>query len=179
MISDNPFFVLGIAADASRIEIEREAQKLLGMLELDFADLEEVYRLRALLETDALLRGVPHATDVDVEALRAAARACRAAGAVRDVLGQLAANRRLHDRLHALAGSAPLARLIDQLWDRTEAYRALYYALPGEAGEADTAHEALVEAVARRDAPAAVAIQDAHRRRALEALRGALRREPT
>jgi hypothetical protein len=38
MIADNPFFILGLAADASRIEIEREAQKLLGMLELDFAD---------------------------------------------------------------------------------------------------------------------------------------------
>jgi len=37
-IADNPFFVLGLAPDASRIEIEREAQKLLGMLELDFAD---------------------------------------------------------------------------------------------------------------------------------------------
>lgn len=38
MITDNPFFVLGLSPDASRIEIEREAQKLLGMLELDFAD---------------------------------------------------------------------------------------------------------------------------------------------
>jgi hypothetical protein len=37
-IADNPFFVLGLAADASRIEIEREAQKLLGMIELGFAD---------------------------------------------------------------------------------------------------------------------------------------------
>ena len=35
---DNPFFVLGVSPDASRIEIEREAQKLLGMLELGFAD---------------------------------------------------------------------------------------------------------------------------------------------
>lgn len=38
MIVDNPFFVLGTSPEASRIEIEREAQKLLGMLELDFAD---------------------------------------------------------------------------------------------------------------------------------------------
>jgi hypothetical protein len=37
-IQDNPFFVLGLPPDASRIEIEREAQKLLGMLELGFAD---------------------------------------------------------------------------------------------------------------------------------------------
>ena len=40
MIADNPFFVLGLSPDASRIEIEREAQKLLGMLELKFAGAE-------------------------------------------------------------------------------------------------------------------------------------------
>jgi hypothetical protein len=37
-IADNPFFVLGISTEASRIEVEREAQKLLGMLELGFAE---------------------------------------------------------------------------------------------------------------------------------------------
>lgn len=37
-VVDNPFLVLGLSPDASRIEIEREAQKLLGMLELDFID---------------------------------------------------------------------------------------------------------------------------------------------
>jgi hypothetical protein len=35
-IVDNPFLVLGLSPDASRIELEREAQKLLGMLELGF-----------------------------------------------------------------------------------------------------------------------------------------------
>jgi hypothetical protein len=40
-IADNPFFVLGLAPDASRIEIEREAQKLLGMLELEFPEVRE------------------------------------------------------------------------------------------------------------------------------------------
>jgi hypothetical protein len=34
---DNPFYVLGVACDARRLDIEREAQKLLGMLELGFA----------------------------------------------------------------------------------------------------------------------------------------------
>ena len=37
-LADNPFFVLGVATEASRIEVEREAQKLLGMLELGFAE---------------------------------------------------------------------------------------------------------------------------------------------
>jgi hypothetical protein len=35
-LAENPFFVLGLSVDASRIEVEREAQKLLGMLELGF-----------------------------------------------------------------------------------------------------------------------------------------------
>ena len=37
-IVENPFFVLGLPPEASRIELEREAQKLLGMIELGFAD---------------------------------------------------------------------------------------------------------------------------------------------
>jgi hypothetical protein len=37
-LADNPFFVLGIASTASRIEVERESQKLLGMLELGFPE---------------------------------------------------------------------------------------------------------------------------------------------
>jgi hypothetical protein len=33
-IRDNPFYVLGLRPDASRVEIERQGAKLLGMLEL-------------------------------------------------------------------------------------------------------------------------------------------------
>jgi hypothetical protein len=36
-LRDNPFFVLELSPDASRIEVERAAQSLLGMLELGFA----------------------------------------------------------------------------------------------------------------------------------------------
>jgi hypothetical protein len=35
-VLENPFLVLGLPPSASRMEIEREAQKLLGMLELGF-----------------------------------------------------------------------------------------------------------------------------------------------
>lgn len=34
---DNPFYVLELAPDCSRAEVERAGQKLLGMLELDLA----------------------------------------------------------------------------------------------------------------------------------------------
>ncbi len=139
--------------------------------ELDVDDLVEVYRLRRQLETDALLRGVPRASHDDVADLRRASADCRNAGASSDVAGQLAANRRFHERLHGLAESAPLLRLIGLLWDSTEAYRALYYVLPGEADEAHRAHEEIISAVAEQDAARAVKLQDAHRERALARLR--------
>ena len=118
-----------------------------AVTELDLAELEEVYRLRRLLETDALQRGVAAVTPADLEALEEDADACCAAAAAGDVAGQLAANRRFHDRLHGLAGSRTVTRLIGLLWDSTEAYRALYYVLPGEAAEADRAHRAIIAAL--------------------------------
>jgi DNA-binding GntR family transcriptional regulator len=145
-----------------------------AVTELDLAELEEVYRLRRLLETDALRRGVRRATATDLRVLEAAADACSAAAAAGDVAGQLAANRCFHDRLHGLADSRPSARLIDLLWDSTEAYRALYYVLPGEAAEADRAHRAIIAAVKTADPEKVVALQDAHRSRALGRLRGSL-----
>jgi hypothetical protein len=36
-LSDNPFYVLGLGPEAGAVEVERQAQKLLGMLELDLA----------------------------------------------------------------------------------------------------------------------------------------------
>lgn len=143
--------------------------------ELDLATLEEVYRLRKLLETDALERGVPRATAADVAGLLDDADRCVEAAGRRDVAGQLAANRRFHDRLHSLADSSPLSRVIGQLWDTTEAYRALYYLLPDATAHADDAHRGLIEAVASHDVERAISLQDAHREQALEALRRALR----
>ncbi|HEY7729484.1 MAG TPA: GntR family transcriptional regulator [Gaiellaceae bacterium] len=155
--------------------VEYRPRRGYAVTQLDLADLEEVYALRRTLESEALRRGVPLARPEDLAALEAAADDCAAA----DPATRLAANRRFHSLLHGLAGSRQLTRLIDLLWDSTEAYRALYYALPGEADEADRAHRELLAAVAARDADAAVAAQDAHRHRALARLREALATETT
>jgi DNA-binding GntR family transcriptional regulator len=139
--------------------------------ELDVSDLEEIYRLRRTLEAEALRRGVPNAGADELASLERAERDCREAQTAAD---RLAANRRFHTVLHGLAGSRHLARLIDLLWDSTEAYRALYYALPGEATAADSAHRAILEAVRAGDAELAVRLEDEHRDRALALLRKTL-----
>jgi DNA-binding GntR family transcriptional regulator len=153
--------------------VEYRPRRGYAVTELDLTDLEDVYALRRTLETEALRRGVPRAGPDDLVALEAAADDCVAA----ETATRLAANRRFHALLHDLAASRPLTRLIDVLWDSTEAYRALYYALPGEAEEADRAHRELLAAVAAHDAEAAVAAQDAHRERALARLRETLATE--
>lgn len=150
--------------------VEYRPRRGYAVTELDLHELEEVYALRRTLETQALRRGVPRARPEDLAALAEAAAACRGAAPA----ARLSANRRFHALLHGLAGSRPLARLIDLLWDSTEAYRALYYALPGEADAADRAHRELLAAVAARDAERAVELQDAHRERALRRLRETL-----
>jgi DNA-binding GntR family transcriptional regulator len=65
-------------------------------------------------------------------------------------------------------------RLIRQLWDSTEAYRALYYNLPDERRNAVAAHERITAALRERDAGRLVTELDAHRERALTVLRQVL-----
>jgi DNA-binding GntR family transcriptional regulator len=151
--------------------VEYRSRRGYAVTELDLGDLEEVYRLRRLLESDALRRGVGRASREQIAALEREAEEHRRA---HDVAGKLAANRRFHARLHALAGSRVLVRLIDLLWDSTEAYRALYYSLEGEAQESESAHAEILAAVVAGDAERAVALQDAHRERALGRLRSTL-----
>ncbi len=68
MSDDDPFAVLGVAVTATTREIEREAQKLLGMLELGFAEgrtrdvwrrlrfvIDQAREWALALHTDALL----------------------------------------------------------------------------------------------------------------------------
>ena len=97
--------------------------------ELDVDDLREVYRIRDLLESEAVRVAVREVTAEDLERLTDAAGRRRR---TRRPTGDLVA----HDRgqpplpLHADrgAGMPRLSRLVRILWDATDAYRSLYYA---------------------------------------------------
>ena len=96
--------------------------------ELSVADLLEVYRLRALLEAEAIRAAVPTLGDDDVAAL-ARPRRTRSTSAADagDVIAMTSANRRFHFALFDAAGMPRLSRLLRQLWEATDAYRALYF----------------------------------------------------
>src|SRR5579875_2767757 len=136
--------------------------------ELNIADLEEIYALRALLEREAAFAALPALTEDDLVAIERAAADCAAADAV---VAELAANRRFHHAILAPADRPHLLRLIDLLWDQTEAYRALYYNAPAERRESLRAHDRILGAVISRDSERLAAELDAHRERALVVLR--------
>jgi len=142
--------------------------------ELNLAELAEVYRLREILEAEAVRVAVPLLTDADVGAIGDAfAEVGQALGAGR-VAEAIDANRRGHFTLFAVARMPILERHIRQLWDSTEAYRALYYGEAPRRERVDREHQQILQALRRREGDRVLVLLDAHRSAALETLAGVL-----
>ncbi len=139
--------------------------------ELRIEELEEIYGLRGLLEREAALAALPNLGEADRLAIERAAADCADAVVVENVIAELDANRRFHFAILAPAGRPHLQRLIDLLWDSTEAYRALYYNAEAERRESLRAHDRILAAVIAGDPERLIAELDDHRERALVVLR--------
>lgn len=138
--------------------------------ELRAADLEEIYELRQVLEERAARRALPTLDGDALDRIELAARDCADAVERADVAAELEANRRFHFAILESPGQVHAMRLIQLLWDSTEAYRAMYYNSPQERREAVHAHDRILGAVRDRDADLLIAEMDAHRDRALRVL---------
>lgn len=139
--------------------------------ELSVADLAEVYRLRALIERDVLLKAAALITADDARAIEELLRG------VEEAQGPAAiaeANRRFHFAIFDVARSPRAVRILEQLWDATDAYRAMYFTLPDSAERIASEHRDLWRAVAQGDGARAASIQDTHRHHAEVAVSGLL-----
>jgi DNA-binding GntR family transcriptional regulator len=143
--------------------------------ELHYDDLAEIYELRALLEARAARHALPTLDDDAVQRITDAARECVVAATAGDVAAELAANRRFHFAIVEAPGQPHALRLIQLLWDSTEAYRAMYYNAPAERAASLDAHDRILAAIRDRDGDRLVAELDAHRGRALNVLEEVLR----
>lgn len=135
--------------------------------ELRIADLQEIYQLRAVLEERAVRNALPQLDEDALERIRLAARECAAAASVGDVTAELAANRRFHLGLMESPDQPHTLRVVRQLWDSTEAYRATYYNSADERRLSLEAHDRIMAAVDDGAADVLVAELHAHRQRAL------------
>jgi DNA-binding GntR family transcriptional regulator len=142
--------------------------------ELKIADLEEIYALRAVLEARAAQHAIEGLDELGFERIVLAAADFVNAVDSGDVTAELEANRRFHLALLDAVDQPHTMRVIRQLWDSTEAYRALYYNLEDERRNAVAAHDRILDALRARDAERLVGELDAHRERALTVLRRVL-----
>ena len=142
--------------------------------ELSLADLLEVYRIRELLEAEAVRVALPKLTDADIAHFADAVLACEQAGRSGDLAAMTGHNRRLHLALVRAAGMPRLERQIRILWDATDVYRSVYYASAQNRAAVEAEHRAILAALRARDAGAAVRLLDEHRAHAVEHLRSLL-----
>ncbi|WP_104178764.1 GntR family transcriptional regulator [Cryobacterium sp. Y50] len=141
--------------------------------ELSLADLLEVYRLRQLLEAEAVRATIARDGKQVLADLRAAAAEVEQANAAGNLLAMNAANRRFHFILVTSSGLPRLERILRALWDSTEAYRRLYYEQSSNRTLVEHEHASIVDAFAVGDAVLVIRLLDEHRGHATTAL-GAL-----
>ncbi|WP_055602292.1 GntR family transcriptional regulator [Streptomyces aureus] len=142
--------------------------------ELSLADLEEIYRIRELLETEAVRMAVRRMPDGIVATLERVQREVEQAADEGDVPAMAAANRLFHFTLIEASGMPRLVRLIATLWDSTDAYRSLYYTEDPHRKQAVREHRAVISALRHGDEAATVRWLDEHRAHAVAALREVL-----
>lgn len=135
-------------------------------------ELLEVYRIRQLLEAEAVRVGLGGLTLAGLAAMDAEADAVESAARQGDVAALIAANRRFHFTLFEASGRKRLVRLISQLWDAAEPYRASYFADQDNRATVPSEHRELAAAARRGSVPEVVRLLDAHRGRGMRALQG-------
>jgi DNA-binding GntR family transcriptional regulator len=142
--------------------------------QLSLSDLIEVYRIREILEAEAVTIAVPQMTAEDFHRLDEAERDVKAAADIGDVVAMTSANRRLHFAILDACALPRLVWLIRLLWDATEVYRSVYYNEAHNREMVDSEHPALVAAVRAGDAATALVVLTEHREHAIAALRPVL-----
>jgi DNA-binding GntR family transcriptional regulator len=142
--------------------------------QLSLSDLLEVYRIREILEAEAVRVGLPQMTTEDVDRLEEAEREVQIAGAAADVVKMTQANRRFHFALIEACGLPRLVRIIGLLWDGTEVYRSVYFTEADNRELVEAEHRDLVAAVKAGDLERTLHVLERHRQHAIAALRPVL-----
>lgn len=145
--------------------------------ELSVDDLLEVYRIRYLLEAEAIERAVAEIDDDDITYIAGVLAEVEVAGAAGDTAALTAANRAFHFAIFELASQPRLTRMIRVLWDATDAYRAVYFRETVNRERVFDEHRAMLEALRLRDAAALIALQEEHRAHSVASVRAVLEAE--
>lgn len=167
----------------SRVPV-REAMKMLegeGLLQysphhgytvtqLSREEIVEIYRVRTLLEDEAIRVGVPLIEESDVDRLRALNEQLELALHANDLLGVLRANRDFHTTIFDRGCTSRLKMLIRLVWDSIEPYRSGFFLDSSFHSRQLSDHAKIIEAVKAGDVELSLSLSTTHRQRALDAI---------
>ena len=135
---------------------------------LDVDDLTQIYRIRELLETEAVRRAIPRLQGDTVARLREIVHEMDEVQD--DVISLTAVNRRFHFTLFEAAGMPQLVRVLRILWDSSDRYRVQYLMSPENRRLVHDQHRRMMQAVADRDVETFIDESHKHRAHAIAAL---------
>lgn len=135
--------------------------------ELSLEELEEIYLMRRLLETEAIGRAMDNIDEDFISRLEGLIREMDQLSEEDDLLGFTEANREFHLALFERAGLPRLFRMIEVLWQTSDAYRSVFFNDPASRHRAQQEHRKIVEACETKDGEALVAAMDEHRSNAI------------
>lgn len=132
---------------------------------LSRGELAELYVVRGALEEAALRAAAPRASDDDVEVVRgclAALRDCLSSG---DLRGYHELSRAFHVALMAPSAMPRLLGMVERAWNLTEAVQPMRWSTWQARERLHAEHAEMLDAFARRDADALVAVARTHQHR--------------
>lgn len=137
---------------------------------LDLDELSEIRRIRDLLEPEAVRASIPRLEDEDVQRMEEAFDAMESAAADGDITGMNGAHTRFHFALYDPSGMSRLVRILRQLWDMSDPYRAVYHGDEEYRRTAQLEHRDILSLAHQRDTEALVQLLEEHRRRTVDRL---------
>lgn len=136
------------------------------VITLDLAGVEEIYKIRSLLEPWAMAESAKRITQSDLDQMSQILPLTVGEGSTGGVDRAREANRRFHWIAITACGRTQLVRFLDQVWNLSLTYAVRGSISSAEKAQADSVdaehHRNLVEALAARDCESAAAIAENH-----------------
>jgi DNA-binding GntR family transcriptional regulator len=162
--------------EAERL-VESTANKGARVAELSFPDLADAYRLRILLEVEAVRLALPNLTEEDLAHARRLKEDMTRLLRHGPAEDGHEAHRRLHFLLYEKAGSTWLLHVISTIWDHTERYRRLALRWGAEWEDLGRQHEEMLDALSDRDLDGAIEAVRQHFERPMRSIQERLNEE--
>lgn len=146
----------------------QESHHSVRVAELDIDRIRNIYRVRALLETEAARLGTARITDDAIARMGDLLAVMVEKARENDLAAAIGADADFREALYGASGNALLVALIDQVWSSFPG--SILWNIPGRIPRSLKEHRVILRAVASRDPTAAASAVDQHLASALAAL---------